>query len=73
MLLGSCSCRHPLCPLQHYAAHDQKLRRFVPIIQDSLVCPVVLDSARTVLSLPPVINSAHSAVRNHLRLPWDRM
>ena len=49
--------------MQHYAANDQKLRRFVPIIQDSLVYPVVLDSQRTVLSLPPIINSAHSAVR----------
>lgn len=49
--------------MQHYLANDQKLRRFVPIIQDSLVYPVVLDSARTVLSLPPIINSAHSAVR----------
>lgn len=48
--------------LQHYAANDQKLRRFVPIIQDSLVYPVVLDSKRTVLSLPPIINSAHSAI-----------
>ena len=35
----------------------------MPIIQRSLVYPVILDARRTVLSLPPVINGAHSAVR----------
>lgn len=52
-----------LLPLQHYADHDLKLRKFVPIIQRSLVYPVILDAKRTVLSLPPIINGAHSAVR----------
>ena len=51
------------CCLQHYADNDLKLRRFVPIIQRSLVYPVILDAKRTVLSLPPIINGAHSAVR----------
>ena len=51
------------CCVQHYADNDLKLRRFVPIIQRSLVYPVILDARRTVLSLPPIINGAHSAVR----------
>ena len=51
------------CCVQHYADNDLKLRRFVPIIQPSLVYPVILDTRRTVLSLPPIINGAHSAVR----------
>ena len=49
--------------LQHMLEHDQKLKKFVPLILDSIVYPVVLDANRTVLSLPPIINSAHSAVR----------
>lgn len=48
--------------LEFYAANDQKLKRFVPIIKDSVVYPVILDANRTVLSLPPVINGAHSAI-----------
>ena len=43
--------------------HDTKLRKFVPLIQRALMYPVVLDARRTVLSLPPIINGAHSAVR----------
>lgn len=48
---------------QHYLENDQKLKKFVPIIADSLVYPVIYDAKRTVLSLPPIINGAHSAVR----------
>ena len=48
--------------LAYYAEHDLKLRKYVPIIQDSLVYPVILDAARTVLSLPPVINGSRSAI-----------
>ena len=48
--------------LQHYLDHDQKLKKFVPIIHSSIVYPVVLDSDGTVCSLPPVINGLHSAV-----------
>lgn len=50
--------------MQYYEANDQKLKKFVPIIKNSLVYPVVLDATRTVLSLPPIINGAHSAVRS---------
>ena len=48
---------------QHYLQHDLKLKKFVPIIKDSVVYPVLYDAKRTVLSLPPIINGAHSAVR----------
>ncbi|KAI7840445.1 hypothetical protein COHA_005871 [Chlorella ohadii] len=48
--------------MQHYLANDQKLKKFVPIIQNSLVYPVIYDANRTVLSLPPIINGAHSAI-----------
>lgn len=48
--------------LQHYLDHDQKLRKFVPLIHSSVVYPVIYDSRRTVLSLPPIINGQHSAV-----------
>lgn len=49
--------------MTHYLENDQKLRKFVPIIQDSPVFPVISDAAGTVLSLPPIINGAHSAIR----------
>jgi phenylalanyl-tRNA synthetase beta chain len=38
------------------------LRPYVPIIRDSALYPVVLDSEGTVLSLPPVINGARSRI-----------
>lgn len=48
--------------LDHYLANDQKLKRFVPLIHSSVVYPVIMDAKRTVLSLPPIINGAHSAI-----------
>eukprot|EP00854_Cymbomonas_tetramitiformis_P004144 gene4144-5122_t len=47
--------------MQHYKS-DLKLSQFLHIIEDSLVFPVLYDSNRTVLSLPPIINGAHSAI-----------
>lgn len=55
--------------MQYYLEKDQKLKRYVPIIQDSMVYPVVYDAKRTVLSLPPIINSAHSAVCHSRSFP----
>ena len=43
-------------------AQDQKLKAFLPLISDSLVYPVIFDAQRTVLSLPPIINGAQSAI-----------
>ncbi len=51
-----------MCVVQYYLENDQKLKRYVPIIHQSVVYPVVRDADRTVCSLPPIINSAHSAV-----------
>ena len=53
--------------LEHYAAHDLKLRRYVPLIGDSVVAPAVLDARRAVASLPPIINSAASAITLNTR------
>jgi hypothetical protein len=54
--------------LQHYLANDQKLKRFVPLIKDSLVFPAIYDADRTLLSLPPIINGAATAVSTHSNL-----
>ncbi|PSC73331.1 putative phenylalanine-tRNA ligase beta subunit [Micractinium conductrix] len=53
--------------MQHYQANDMKLKKFVPIIQNSLVYPVIYDADRRVLSLPPIINGAHSAISLNTR------
>ena len=39
-----------------------QLKRYLPIIRDSPVYPVVLDANGVVLSLPPVINGDHSKI-----------
>ena len=36
---------------------DQKLKKYLPIIEDMPKYPVFYDANRTVLSLPPIINS----------------
>lgn len=41
---------------------DRHLARYLPIIRDSPVYPVILDKNRTVCSLPPIINSDHSKI-----------
>ncbi|KAH3666934.1 hypothetical protein OGAPHI_003384 [Ogataea philodendri] len=41
---------------------DRNLGKYLHIIRDSPVYPVILDSERTVCSLPPIINSNHSKV-----------
>lgn len=46
---------------------DKHLSRYLPIIRDSPVYPVILDSNRTVCSLPPVINSDHSKISVNTR------
>ncbi|KAI9096748.1 hypothetical protein K1719_025927 [Acacia pycnantha] len=37
-------------------------KKFLHIIEGSPIFPVIFDSKRTVLSLPPIINGAHSAI-----------
>ncbi|CAK9276948.1 unnamed protein product [Sphagnum jensenii] len=48
--------------LMEFYKSDMKLKKFLSIIESSLVYPVLYDSKRRVLSLPPVINGAHSAI-----------
>ncbi|KAH6821541.1 tRNA synthetase beta subunit family protein [Perilla frutescens var. hirtella] len=47
--------------MEHYKK-DLILKKFLHIIEDSPVYPVIYDCNRTVLSLPPIINGAHSAI-----------
>mmetsp|Transcript_40120 Transcript_40120/g.76693 ORF Transcript_40120/g.76693 Transcript_40120/m.76693 type:complete len:594 (+) Transcript_40120:43-1824(+) len=48
--------------LMDFYKSDLKLRQFLPLINTSPVFPVIYDANRTVLSLPPIINGAHSAI-----------
>ncbi|XP_073260113.1 phenylalanine--tRNA ligase beta subunit, cytoplasmic isoform X3 [Populus alba] len=48
--------------LMEFYKSDMKLKKFLQIIENSPVFPVIHDSKRTVLSLPPIINGAHSAI-----------
>ncbi|KAI8812025.1 hypothetical protein BJ742DRAFT_794551 [Cladochytrium replicatum] len=48
--------------LMTFYESDRKLSKFLHIIRDSPVYPVIYDSNRTVLSLPPIINSNHSKI-----------
>lgn len=41
---------------------DMHLRKFLPIIRDSPVYPVITDANGVVLSLPPIINGNHSKI-----------
>ncbi|KAJ2080376.1 phenylalanine--tRNA ligase subunit beta [Coemansia sp. RSA 988] len=41
---------------------DMQIKKFLNIIRDSPVFPVIYDSRRTVMSLPPLINSEHSKI-----------
>ncbi|KAG7876654.1 hypothetical protein KL938_004266 [Ogataea parapolymorpha] len=48
--------------LMEFYEKDKNLGKYLHIIRDSPVYPVILDSNRTVCSLPPIINSDHSKV-----------
>lgn len=48
--------------LMEFYKSDLKLKKFLHIIENSPVFPVIYDHNRTVLSLPPIINGAHSAI-----------
>uniref|UniRef100_A0A5B7CBD6 phenylalanine--tRNA ligase n=1 Tax=Davidia involucrata TaxID=16924 RepID=A0A5B7CBD6_DAVIN len=48
--------------LMEFYQTDLKLKKFLHIIESSPVFPVLYDRNRTVLSLPPIINGAHSAI-----------
>ncbi|KAF1971997.1 phenylalanyl-tRNA synthetase beta chain [Bimuria novae-zelandiae CBS 107.79] len=48
--------------LMEFYDKDKHLGRYLHIIRDSPVYPVIYDSNRTVLSLPPIINGNHSKI-----------
>ncbi|KIK68046.1 hypothetical protein GYMLUDRAFT_36866 [Collybiopsis luxurians FD-317 M1] len=41
---------------------DKQLSRYLPIIRDSSVYPIIYDAEDRVLSMPPIINSNHSKI-----------
>jgi len=53
--------------LMQFYESDRHLGKYLHIIRDSPVFPVVLDSNGTVLSLPPIINGDHSKISQHTR------
>ncbi|GMG53231.1 unnamed protein product [Ambrosiozyma monospora] len=48
--------------MMEFYENDKNLGRYLHIIKDSPVYPVILDSERTVASMPPIINSNHSKI-----------
>lgn len=48
--------------LMEFYKTDRNLSKYLPIIENSPVYPVILDSNKTVCSLPPIINSNHSKI-----------
>lgn len=48
--------------LMEFYKTDKNLSKYLSIIEDSDVYPVILDSEKTVCSLPPIINSNHSKI-----------
>ncbi|KAG6336688.1 hypothetical protein ID866_2395 [Astraeus odoratus] len=65
----------PLTKTEEYTARelmtlyesDKHLSRFLPIIRDSPVYPIIYDSRDRVLSFPPIINSEHSKITLNTR------
>lgn len=51
-----------LFPQLTSAQKDKHLGRYLHIIRDSPVYPVIYDSNRVVCSLPPIINGDHSKI-----------
>lgn len=48
--------------LMEFYESDKNLSKYLHIIKDSPVYPVIYDSKKTVCSLPPIINSNHSKI-----------
>lgn len=48
--------------LMNFYEKDKNLGKYLPIIKESPVYPVMLDSERKVASMPPIINSNHSKI-----------
>ncbi|KAI4202842.1 MAG: hypothetical protein LQ350_002340 [Teloschistes chrysophthalmus] len=48
--------------LMKFYETDRNLSKYLPIIKDSPVYPIIYDSKRTACSMPPIINSNHSKI-----------
>lgn len=48
--------------MMEFYAKDKHLSRYLHIIRSSPVYPIIYDKNRTVLSMPPIINSNHSKI-----------
>jgi phenylalanyl-tRNA synthetase beta chain len=48
--------------MMEFYKEDRKLSKFLHIIKDSPVYPVILDKKERVLSVPPIINGDHSKI-----------
>ncbi|KAK6177678.1 hypothetical protein SNE40_015732 [Patella caerulea] len=53
--------------LMELYSKDAHLKQYLPIIQDKPVYPVIYDSNKVVLSMPPVINGNHSKITVNTR------
>ncbi|KAF2858276.1 phenylalanine--tRNA ligase subunit beta [Piedraia hortae CBS 480.64] len=53
--------------MMDFYAKDKHLSKYLPIIRDSSVYPIIYDKNRTVLSMPPIINSNHSKITLNTR------
>ena len=51
------------CPPQS----EKHLSRYLPIIRDSPIYPIIYDAEDRVLSMPPIINSEHSKITLNTR------
>ena len=45
-----------------YFQSEKHLAKYLPIIRDSPVYPIIYDANDQVLSMPPIINSEHSKI-----------
>ena len=48
--------------IMEFYEKDKHLSRYLPIVRDSPVYPIIYDKNRQVLSMPPIINSNHSKI-----------
>ncbi|EGW34451.1 phenylalanyl-tRNA synthetase beta chain [Spathaspora passalidarum NRRL Y-27907] len=56
--------------LMEFYEKDKNLGKYLHIIRDSPVYPVMLDANRTVASMPPIINSDHSKITLNTKNVW---
>jgi phenylalanyl-tRNA synthetase beta chain len=67
MKYGTVAVSPNLPSLTYPMQKDRHLGRYLHIIRDSPVYPVIYDSNRVVCSLPPIINGDHSKISSETR------